>query len=155
MTAEKAGFPVHTLCADLTQYRPDRPFDAVLCNPPFFDEEDVCADEDRRAVRHEDGLSPDDLFRAAAGDVKERGHVYLCHTPLRLTDVLTAMRANRIEPKKLRFCRHRADSEPFLVLIDGIYRGGRGLSVGPDIIVKKADDTYTEEMMDICERGYV
>ncbi len=154
-TAERNGFPgVTCVQGDVTSFRGERLFDAVVCNPPFYSEKDKPVDSSRNAVRHENGLGPEELCAAAAANLKQRGHFYVCYIPSRLTDMLCAMRSAGLEPKKLRFCRHGEGKEPFLVLIDAIYKGGRGLSVLPDLLVKDSEGNYTPEMMDICERGY-
>lgn len=153
-TAEENGFDVETAVCDAAEYRGSRKFDAVICNPPFFDEQDRSADPDRNAVRHENGLDPDRLFAAAARNIKQRGHLYICHLPDRLPDLFESMRRNGFEPKNLRFCRHNADRLPFLVLIDAIYKGGKKLTVMPDLCVFGSDGRYTEELMDICEEGF-
>jgi len=154
-TASENSFNVTAVQADAGSYRDGRLFDAVVCNPPFFDEADVSRQEDRSAVRHENGLTPSVLCAAAALNLKQRGHFYMCHVPDRLPDIFQSLRENGLEPKNIRFCRHTADRAPFLVLIDSIYRGGKKLTVLPDIIVFDSEGRYTEEMMDICERGYV
>ena len=154
-TARANGFEgVTVLQADVASFRGGRLFDAVLCNPPFFDERDASADPDRLAVRHENGLDPGSLCRSAAVNLKQRGRLYVCYVPERLTDMLCAMRQAGLEPKRLRFCRHEAGRQPFLVLIDASLRGGKGLTVLPDLLVRDGNGEYTPEMKEICERGY-
>ncbi len=154
-TAAENGFDVLTELCDAADYRGSARFDAVICNPPFFDERDSSRDSDRNAVRHENGLDPDRLFSAAALNIKQWGHLYICHLPDRLPDIFESMRRNGFEPKRIRFCRHSAERLPFLVLIDAIYKGGKKLTVMPDLCVFGSDGEYTDEMMGICEEGFV
>lgn len=44
----------------------DEPFDALLCNPPFFENSLKCPDAARTMARHTDTLSFDQLARSAA-----------------------------------------------------------------------------------------
>ena len=153
-TAAENGFDVTAFCCDAAEFRDTKRFDAVICNPPFFDEQDRSADPGRNAVRHENGLDPGSLFCAAAANLKQRGHLYICHIPDRLPDIFESLRRCGFEPKTVRFCRHSAGRLPFLVLIDAIYKGGKKLTVLPDLCVLDAEGRYTEEMMDICEEDY-
>jgi tRNA1(Val) A37 N6-methylase TrmN6 len=41
------------------------------------------------------------------------------------------------------------------VLIDAIYKGGKKLTVLPDLCVLNEKGGYTDEMMDICEEDFV
>ncbi|MBR2741062.1 MAG: methyltransferase [Oscillospiraceae bacterium] len=154
-TAAEGGFDVTAVKADAAAYKSEERFDCVICNPPFFDEKDRSEDPDRNAVRHENGLSPDALFASAAMNLKQRGHLFICHVPDRLPDLFESLRKNGFEPKTLRFCRHSAERLPFLVLIDAIYKGGKKLTVMPDLCVFGSDGKYTDELMDICEEDYV
>ena len=65
MTASANGLDVETVNGDASSYRSDERFDAVICNPPFYNEQDQSADPDKKAFRHENGLDPDSLFRTA------------------------------------------------------------------------------------------
>ncbi|MBP0969651.1 MAG: methyltransferase [Oscillospiraceae bacterium] len=153
-TASENGFNVRTVLCDAASFRDPERFDVVICNPPFFNEQDKSADPGRNAVRHENGLDPDALFSSAAVNIKHRGHLYICHLPDRLPDIFESLRRNGFEPKTVRFCRHSAERLPFLVLIDSIYKGGKKLTVMPDLCVFGSDGKYTEELMDICEEDY-
>ncbi len=155
MTASANGLDVETVNGDASSYRSDERFDAVICNPPFFNEQDKSADPDKKAFRHENGLDPDSLFRTAALNLKQRGHLYFCHVPDRLADIFESLRNNGLEPKTIRFCRHSTDRLPFLVLVDAIFKGGKKLTVLPDLCVMDKEGNYTAEMMDICEEDYV
>ena len=55
--------------------------------------------------------------------------------PERLVDLLTGLRAARLEPKRIRFVRHRAETAVNLVLIESRLGGGPGLQYEPDLIL--------------------
>ena len=77
----------------------------------------------------------------------------MVYRPERLTDALCCMRASSLEPKRLRFVCHRADSAPSLVLIEG-RRGGRpGLTVEKSLVLREPDGSETDEVMRIYPRG--
>ena len=41
------------------------------------------------------------------------------------------------------------------MLVDAIFKGGKKLTVLPDLCVMDKEGNYTAEMMDICEEDYV
>lgn len=143
---------IECICGNIEEYKPLKKYDAVLCNPPFFSENSVSKDDDLRAIRHESGLTLDLLCEAVERSIKQKGHFYLCHTPSRLIEIIMALNSARFEIKRIRFCRHIASGVPFLVLIDAVYLGGKGLTVLPDFIVQDDSGEYTAEMTSLIER---
>ena len=61
----------------------------------------------------------DDAVSAASKLLRFGGRFCMCHRPERLTDIIYSMRANKIEPKRLRFVAKNEKSAPWLVLIEG------------------------------------
>ncbi len=145
-------FDIDCICGNIEEFNPLKKYDAVLCNPPFFSENSVSKDSDLRAIRHESGLTLDLLCEAVARSIKQKGHFYLCHTPSRLIEIIISLHTARFEIKRIRFCRHTASSIPFLVLIDAVYLGGKGMTVLPDFIVQDNSGENTAEMNSLIER---
>ena len=113
-------------------------YDRVLCNPPYFPEGSGKASPtpSRRLARQEQGDTLNDVAAAAARLLKNGGHFVLCHRPERLVDVLTALRAHRLEPKRLQFVHTRAELPPFLLLCDAVLQGKPSLQVLPPLILE-------------------
>ena len=123
-------------------------FDLVVCNPPYYYNGPSSPDPDRSAARGGQ-LSPAQFSGAAAYLLKKGGEFCLVHKPEFLTDIFAAMRLADIEPKRMQFVCHKAESAPSLVLIGG-RRGGRpGLAVSPSLILCAEDGTPTEEVRKI------
>lgn len=76
------------------------------------------------------------LCNAAARTLAPKGRFALVHRPERLTDVLCAMRAAGVEPKRLRLCTHYPDKPPYAVLAEGVKGGRPGLTVLPQLTEK-------------------
>lgn len=108
-------------------------YDAVTCNPPYFPENSGKQNPDpvRRLARHEHGDTLSEVCAAAARLLKDGGHFALCHRPERLADVLAALRACRLEPKRLQLVHARHDAAPFLLLCDAVKGGHPTLHVLP------------------------
>lgn len=122
------------LTADYTQAGLPDGFDLVLSNPPWYPEN---TGVEGGAGRMERRPLPE-LCAAAAKALKGKGRLALCCPAERLTDLLCALRGAGLEPKRLRFCRHRPDKKPSAVLAEGVKGGRPGLEVLPDLLYGEA-----------------
>lgn len=126
---------------------PGRRFDCVVCNPPYYPVGSGKAAENEAlaAARTERNCTLADVCQTAARLLKTGGAFHLVHRPERLTDVLCALRACRLEPKLLRLVRHDAEKAPALILLRAVSGGKPGLSVEPDLLLRNPDGTESEE----------
>ena len=127
-------------------------FDVVVCNPPYkpLGTGIVSQDISHSIIRHENSCTIEDVVKTASGLLRFGGRFCLCLRPERLTDVITAMRNNLLEPKKLRMVQQRKNKSPKLFLIEG-RRGGKpgGLNVLPALLIEDDEGNFSEEMMNI------
>ncbi len=113
-------------------------YDTVVCNPPYFPEHSgsAAATPARRLAREERGDTLSQISAAAMRLLKNGGHFTLCHRPERIADVFAALRAHRLEPKRLQLVHTRADLPPFLLLCDAVRGAKPSLSVLPPLILE-------------------
>ena len=123
-------------------------FDLAVCNPPYYPPGNgaLSADGARRTARAEVECTLGDVCRAAAYLLRWGGRLCLVHKPERLTDLLAAMRAHVIEPKRLRFVQPREGQAPSLVLAEGCRGGKPGLSVDAPLLLQNPDGSPTVEL---------
>ena len=62
-------------------------------------------------------------------------------------DIITSMKNNNIEPKRIRFVYPKVGKESNLVLIDGHKNGNPGLKILSPLYVHNDDGSYTEEVL--------
>ena len=105
-------------------------FSLIVCNPPympvgngFIDKKDCVA-----VCRTELTLTLKDLVKAVSKCLKFGGRVNLVHRADRLVEVITELKAENIEPKKLQFVSG-GDKEPYLFMIEGVKGGKSGIKV--------------------------
>lgn len=141
------------LCGDLRNIRellPAHSFRLVTCNPPYFPSGCgyLCPEEGRLHARHEseDSCTMDDVCAAAACLLQYGGRFCLCQRPERLPDVILAMRANGLEPKRLRFVQKRPECAPWLFLVEGRTGGKPGLAVEAPLYIEDGHGDYSDEM---------
>lgn len=122
---------------------PESGYSLVTCNPPYFPAGSGPAGR-RPAARlsrleYGPSLLPD-LAGAASRLLRVGGSFCLCHRPERLTDVLVALRQAGLEPKRLQWVQQRADTAPWLFLLE-CKKGGRpGLRVVPPLRREEMSD---------------
>ena len=122
-------------------------FDGVIANPPYFPANSgaVAKTDALASARSELTCSVEDLCRCAAWLLPTGGRFYLVHKPDRLADLMVCLREADLEPKRLRFVRHRPDSVPSLVLL-GCRRGGKpGLTLEKDLILFESNGSESAE----------
>lgn len=116
-------------------------FRRVVCNPPYFPAHSgpANADEASAIARHEQEDTLDSLCAAAVWLLQSGGRFFLCHRPERLCDVLTALRAHHLEPKRLQAVQKREDTAPWLFLLEAKKDARSGLNWLRPLVL------YTEE----------
>ena len=129
--------------ADLRAYREgEGSFDLCACNPPYFTAGFQSSNAARATAR-----------RLSAGGTRRRRHLpacsrsrggrlALCHRPERLAEVLAVLRAHRLEPKRLAFVKNRAESAPWLFLVEAQKNRKTGLKIEPDMLIAAGAAMY-------------
>lgn len=137
--AAQCGGAFSVLRGDLRQVRQlfaAGSMDGCISNPPYFP-----AGAGKQAqgalaqARCEDTLSLAQLTAAAAWLLKTGGRFVLVHRPERLADLIWELRSADLEPKRIRFVRHRAQSPVSLVLLEARKGGRPGLAYEPDLVL--------------------
>lgn len=117
-----------------------RQFDLITCNPPYMNAGGglVNPNTDKAIARHEILCTLEDVIRESARLLKTGGLFAMVHKVHRLTDIMTLMRENRIEPTRLVFVSDRYGMPPDMLLIEGRRSGGKNLKV-TTIYIKEND----------------
>lgn len=107
--------------ADLREWRPEKPVDLIVCNPPYKAAgAGIVSSGDSAAVaRHETECTVRDVCAAAKRGLRYGGRLCLCNRPERLADCISAMRENGIEPKRLQTIHKNAETPAWLILLEG------------------------------------
>ncbi len=132
------GFDMDVRCGDLRDWRAFfRPgsFDLVVSNPPYWERSGGVAGGSRGLARQE-SCDPEELCLAAAGLTRQRGRFCLVYPPERLGELICAMTAAGLEPKRLRLVHKDAAAAPCAALLEGVRGGGKGLSVLPPLFTE-------------------
>lgn len=123
--------------------------DVVTCNPPYFpahEASDKNLKEHVAIARHEIHLTLEEAVRATSQLLKQGGKAAFVHRPGRLIDIVEAMRANRLEPKRIRLVYPKMGREANTLLIEGIKDGKPDLKIEPPLYVYDERGEYTDEV---------
>lgn len=126
--------------------------DVVTCNPPYFlahELSDKNVSEHYAIARHEIHLTLEEAVYASSRLLKQGGKAAFVHRPGRLLDIVTAMRANRLEPKRIQFVYPKMGKEANTLLIEGIKDGKPDLKVLPPLYVYNDNNEYTAEVSEL------
>ncbi len=148
---------IKPICADLKELWQDAPLgelSLVTCNPPYKAANAGIESklDAHKIARHEILCNINDVCKAASKLLKYGGRLCLCNRPERLSDVISAMKENNIEPKRLRFVSKNPSSAPWLFLIEGKKNSKPFMQVLPQMYVR-SENGYTPEMEKIYSQG--
>lgn len=143
---------VHPVAADLCSLPKDLPlgtFRTVTMNPPYKINGTgiLSASSADKLARHETACTLNDICGAARRLLNFGGKFCICNRPERLADVIEAMRAANIEPKRLRMVQKRPDTRPWLFLMEGRLGGKPYLDVLPPFYIQDESGGDSPELL--------
>lgn len=130
---------------------PPGSLDLCACNPPYkaAGQGILSREEEKALARHGIGCSLEEVAAAAARLLRYGGRFCLCQRPERLCDVFAALRANGMEPKRLRLVQKRPDTAPWLALVEGRRGGKPFLTVEPPLLIQDESGAFSPELQKI------
>lgn len=105
-------------------------FSLITCNPPY-EKQGSGALNDNESIamcRAEITLSLSELIKSVSKALKFGGRFNMVHRADRLADIISDMRKNNIEPKRLQFVSGK-NKKPYLLLIEGVKGGKSGITI--------------------------
>jgi len=122
-------------------------FSLAVCNPPYGKAGGAMVNvrDSERIARHEGECTVEDVAKTAAALLKVGGRLAVVYPAPRAFELMCALRANHMEPKRLRTIHSQADREPKLILLDAVKGGGSMLHWMPPLILNNDDGTPSDE----------
>ncbi len=131
--------------------------DVVFSNPPYMKADSGKANENdfKNISRHEIFGGIDDFCACASRILKHGGAFYVVYRPDRMIDLLSALRNNNLEPKRMVFVHSNLHTPPSILLVQAKKGAKSGLVIDrPLVMFKDGTSTYTDELKkiyDSCE----
>lgn len=152
------NFPsIRAICADLRARRIDdlepASFDLIVANPPYRAAASGRENPDhgRRLARGESAATLADFVSAAARYTRRGGRVAFVFTARRTAELIAAMRAGQLEPKRLRFVHPTIATPASVVMIEARAGGGIESAIEPPLILYNRPGEYTDEARALLE----
>ncbi|MFQ8704870.1 MAG: tRNA1(Val) (adenine(37)-N6)-methyltransferase [Thomasclavelia sp.] len=121
----------------------------VICNPPFFkvdEESNLNENEFLTIARHEIKIDLEKIIKSASVILDNRGRFSMVHRPDRMIEILNLMQKYEIEPKRMRFVYPKIGRESNVLLVEGMYKGKKGLRIEPPLYAHNEDGSYSNEV---------
>lgn len=121
----------------------------IVCNPPFFKvDEDSNLNENAylQIARHEIKIDLEGIIASAAKILDNKGRFAMVHRPDRMIEVLNLMQMYDIEPKRIRFVYPKVNKESHVLLVEGMYKGKKGIKIEPPLYAHNNDGSYSNEV---------
>jgi len=122
-------------------------YNVVVCNPPYGRAGGglLSRSDTKRIARHEGDLKTDDVARSASRLLKSGGRLCVVYPAPRAFEMMQAMEANRLAPKRIRTVHGVAGRAPKFVLMDAVKDGGSMLHWLEPLILRNEDGSFTDE----------
>lgn len=116
--------------------------DAVFANPPYMRTDSGKRNESdyQYIARHEVCGTVSDFCGAAGRILKHGGKFYCVFRPDRLSELMGALVAHRLEPKVMVFVHGDGETEPSTVLVEATKGASPGMRILPPLFLHGLDD---------------
>ena len=147
---------VTILCEDVRNIQdsfPPASFDLVVSNPPYYPVTDgrINPTEQKAIARHEIMLSLEDLVACARYVLQPTGCLVIIFPARRLTDLLSALAREDLEPRLLRIIYSHKKGEGKLVIVEACKGGNPELEITQPFVVYGQGGEYSPEMQKIYD----
>lgn len=150
ITLNKLDNQIEIVHADINEYvKNASKVGLVICNPPFFkvdEESNLNENEFLTIARHEIKIDLERIIKSASVILDNRGRFSMVHRPDRMIEILNLMQKYEIEPKRIRFVYPKVGRESHVLLVEGIYKGKKGLKIEPPLYAHNEDGSYSNEV---------
>ena len=124
-------------------------FDVIITNPPYKrGETGINSQNDLKQIaRFESTADINKWLEISKHILKDKGSLFMCYRPERLSELFDSMKNNKFEPKEIRFVHSKLNDESKLVLIRAVKNGNTFLKIKEPLIIYKEDGTYSDEIL--------
>lgn len=139
---------------DFLQYNPEKRFDTIVCNPPYFVNSLKCDKSSRTLARHSDSLNSTDFF-AKCAEVSTPAPVVAIIIPCDiLSEWLSAANANGFYTRRITYIKTTPTKAPKRVLVEFV-RDSKVCTVKKTLIFENGRGEYSEETKEILRAFYL
>ncbi len=142
---------ITVLETDMNQLQPSMtsgPVDLVVCNPPYRRRGSgrINPNRQRAVARHEIKVNLREIIQVARRMLNPGGRFVTIYAAQRLTDILTRMRHECLEPKFIRTVHADYQADAKLVIVAGTKEARPGLKLASPLFLYDENGDYTAEV---------
>lgn len=125
--------------------------DYITVNPPYFynDSGKNNKNIDVDTARHCENDFLDIIFKKASFLLKYGGKIAMINRSEYLSEIISAMKNNKIEPKRMRMIHSYYDKNAILVLVEGMKGASSSLICEPPLVLYEENKKCTKEFLQI------
>ncbi|MEC9493379.1 tRNA1(Val) (adenine(37)-N6)-methyltransferase [Flexistipes sp.] len=135
---------------DLKQFKPSKPYDMIISNPPYRKSHTgrQCTTDEENRARFSDNLNLDDILKFCRSYLKNKGLFYFCYEADLAVEAFYYCRKYGIEPKRVRFLHPDIDKPARQIFLECRKEGGIELKVEKPLF-QKIKGVETQEYKNI------
>lgn len=126
-------------------------YDLITCNPPYFNNDNKSEKIHKAYARHEETLTLTNLMVVAKKILKNMGRIIIVNRPENLINIITTMKENNIEPKRLRFVYPKKGKDAKIVLVEGVKNGKASIKIESPLYIHDESNEYNQEIKNMFE----
>lgn len=149
--AKLNNLELNALNEDFLEFEPDKKFDFIVSNPPFYQGTLKSDNEIKRIARYEEFLPMEKFFKKVNSILKERGEFIFCYDAKRIDDIISQM-PKPLKITDLRFFYPRVSKNATLVLIRAKRHAKSMVKIHPPLIGFEGE-SYSEEAKAIYKKA--
>lgn len=146
---------IDTFNCDFKNFISHIPVDAIVSNPPFFDEPFTAPDSQRAMARHQATLSPIALIEFATWHLSDQGILSMIVPAKHEDELIYLATVNRLDCNAVIYVKSNQYRPPFRVLIE-FTKGHSSTFKRQTLIIKDKDKNhYTTAYQDLTKDFYL
>ena len=152
---------ITVICSDLREFASESRrkgcYDTIFSNPPYMKPGHGFASSDpgRDDARRENNGDIFDFAAAAAALLRTGGCFYTVYLPSRIADLMTALRASGLEPKKIVSVCGDPEHKPSLILTAAKKGASPSVDVFENFFIRRSDGTPGQRYASMLESGFI
>ncbi len=139
---------------DVFQYSPGKLYDAIICNPPFYENELSGKDKQKNTAQHNRDFSLSQLLLFIEANLQEKGSFYLLLPHKREKEVTALVKAQGLFLTQKICVRQSTAHEHFRIMLAGTKELST-LQVSEFSICEADKKTYTSDFVQLLQDYYL
>lgn len=135
-------------------FQPAQKFDAIICNPPFYENELASGNPGKNIAHHSEELLLSQVMQIISNHLNENGLFFLLYPFKRREEAMQLLHQNGLYPLQSVILKQSVNHQPFRMMTMGTNKETAPL---PDAIISIWDENrqYTEPFVDLLKDYYL